>query len=111
MRTLAGLAALAFFPATLLGQQPLTLEDLRLLVGVSSVEISPDGATIAAVVSRPNFAEDRNEAQLVAVDVAAGTTRALTFGRARVSDPAFAPDGRSLAFVAPDAAEIGRAHV
>jgi dipeptidyl aminopeptidase/acylaminoacyl peptidase len=104
MRTLAGLAALAFFPVTLFGQQPFSLEDLRLLVGISSVEISPDGKTIAVVVSRANFAEDKNEAQLLAVDVAAGTTRPLTFGRARVSDPAFAPDGRSLAFVAPDAA-------
>src|SRR5258706_1242328 len=104
MRTLAGLAALAFFPFTVFAQQPLSLEDLRLLVGISSVETPPDGTTIAVVVPRANFAENKNEPQLCAVDVAAGTTRPLTFGRARVSDPAFAPDGRSLAFVAPDAA-------
>ena len=109
MRTLAGLAALAFLPLTLFAQQPFSLEDLRLLVGISSVEISPDGSRIAVVVSRPNFADNRNEPQLELVDVAAGTTRPLTFGRARVSDPAFAPDGRSLAFVAPDGA--GRAQV
>lgn len=104
MRTLAGLAALAFFHLPLCAQQPLSLEDLRLLVGISSVEISPDGASIAVVVSRANFAENKNEPQLELVDVASATTRPLTFGRARVSAPAFAPDGRSLAFLAPDAA-------
>ena len=104
MSTLACLAALVFFPHSVRGQQPLSLEDLRLLVGVSSVQISPDGASIAVVVSRANFADDRNEPQLCLVEVATGATRPLTFGRARVSDPAFAPDGRSLAFLAPDGA-------
>jgi dipeptidyl aminopeptidase/acylaminoacyl peptidase len=89
-------------------QQPFSLEDLRQLVGISALEISPDGATIAVVTSRANFAENKNELQLVAVDVQSGTERPLTFGRARVSEPAFAPDGKSLAFVAPDAAGLAQ---
>src|SRR6185295_3368834 len=87
-------------------QDPFTLEDLRQLVGVSSVEISPDGKTVAVIASRPNFAENRNEPQLCAVDVATGTTRPLTFGRAKISSPAWSPDGSTLAFLAPDAKDL-----
>jgi len=103
MRNTIRLLALALLAGTASAQQPLGLEDLRLLVGVSSVEISPDGSSIAVITSRANFADDRNEPQLFVVDVAAGTTRPLTFGRAHVSSPAWSPDGQTIAFLDADA--------
>src|SRR5690349_15926742 len=101
MRRTLLLAVLLALAPLVRAQQPPTLEDLRQLVGVSSVEISPDGSTIALITSRANFAENKNEPQLWAVDVASATSRPLTSGRARISDPAWSPDGRTLAFLAP----------
>ncbi|HET7457618.1 MAG TPA: hypothetical protein VFJ74_08175, partial [Gemmatimonadaceae bacterium] len=59
------------------GSQKFTFEHLRKLVGVGGVEVSPDGRTAVVVVSRPNYATDRTESELYAVDVATGTTRQL----------------------------------
>ena len=82
--------------------QRFSLELSRKLVGVSSPEISPDGRTVAFVVSRPNYADNRNESELYVVDLATGGPRQLTFERRQVSEPSWSPDGRSLAFLAPD---------
>jgi dipeptidyl aminopeptidase/acylaminoacyl peptidase len=86
-------------------QQPFTLEHFRRFVGVSGVELSPDGRTAVVTVSRPNYDSDRYESELYAVDVATGTERQLTFGRRAVSGARFAPDGKTLAFLAPDSAD------
>ncbi len=90
-------------------QQPFTLETLRKAVGLSGAQVSPDGKTVAVVVSRPNYDTDRNESELYAVDVATGASRPLTFERRGVGDPAWSPDGRTLAFLAADSA--GRSQV
>ena len=85
-------------------QQKLTLEHLRKLTGVGGVEISPDGKTAVVTVSHPNYATDKSEGELFAVDVPSGATRQLTFERRSVGWPHFAPDGRTLAFLSPDSA-------
>ena len=81
-----------------------TIDDLRRLVGVGGVELSPDGRTAVVTVSRPNYERDRNESELWAVDVASGAARQLTFERHSVAEARFAPDGKTLAFLAPDSA-------
>lgn len=91
--------------APLPAQQPFTLDQLRRLVGVSGVELSPDGRTAVVTVTRPDYARDRNESELWAVDVASGAARQLTFERHAVSGAHFSPDGRTLAFLAPDSAD------
>src|SRR5215210_25852 len=70
------------------------------LVGVSDPQISPDGKLVAVVVSRPNIKDNRNETEIVAVDVASGATRALTFERRGVASPRWSPDGERMAFLA-----------
>ncbi len=102
MRSPLLLAAVLLTSPAVTAQQPFSLEDLRQLVGVSSVRISPDGSTIAVITSRANFADDKNEPQLCAVDVATGAVRPLTFNRAHVGSPTWSPDGHTLAFLAPD---------
>src|SRR6266567_4732949 len=77
----------------------------RKIVNVSGPQISPDGKVAAFVVTRPNYADDRNESELYLVDLAAGAPRQLTFERRQVSEPRWSPNGRWLAFLAPDSAD------
>jgi dipeptidyl aminopeptidase/acylaminoacyl peptidase len=83
-------------------QQSFTLADLSKIVNLSGAEASPDGKTVALVVSRANVGENRNESELHAVDVASASTRQLTFARHTVGQPHWSPDGRTLAFLAKD---------
>src|SRR5574338_1334448 len=94
--------SLLLLAAPLAAQQPFTLEHFRKFVGVGGVELSPDGRTAVVTVSRPNFDDDRYQAELYAYDVATGAGRQLTFGRKSVSGARFSPDGKTLAFLSPD---------
>jgi dipeptidyl aminopeptidase/acylaminoacyl peptidase len=80
------------------------LEDLRRLVQVGSPEISPDGRSIAVVVSRPDWDAAETRSELDLVDVASGAMRPLTYRRDGVGSPRWSPDGTRLAFTAPDTA-------
>src|SRR5262245_27949741 len=66
-------------------QNTFSLDVMRRITSISSVAPSPDGKTIAVVVTRPNYADNINESELYAVEVATGKTRQLTFGRKSVS--------------------------
>jgi dipeptidyl aminopeptidase/acylaminoacyl peptidase len=84
------------------GQERFTLDMLRRIVDVSSPAPSPDGKTVAVIVTRPNYIDNRNESELFAVDAATGAARQLTYTRHDVSQPQWSPNGSRLAFVAPD---------
>jgi dipeptidyl aminopeptidase/acylaminoacyl peptidase len=70
---------------------------------VADPQISPDGKSIVILVSRPNFAEDRYDADLVLVDVQDGRQRTLTHDRRAVSSPRWSSSGDRLAFLATGA--------
>jgi dipeptidyl aminopeptidase/acylaminoacyl peptidase len=100
-----GTVALALTPLAARAESARFSTDLaRKIVSVSSPRVSPDGRTVAFVVTHPNYADDRNESELWAADVAGGTPRQLTFERRQVSELRWSPDGRTLAFLAPDSA-------
>jgi len=80
-------------------------DDRFRLTGVSDPQISPDGKSVAVVVSRPNVKDNRNETEIVAVDIATGAQRPLTFERRGVAAPRWSPDGERLAFLANASAE------
>ena len=82
--------------------QRFSLDLVRKAVSVAGARFSPDGKQIAFLVTRQNYAEDRNETELYVADVATGAVRQLTFERRSVSSPRWTPDGKSLAFLAPD---------
>ncbi len=104
--TIRTLALLALATSPLLAQQQrFSLDQLRRIVGVSGVQLSPDGRTAVVTVSRPNYETDKFESALHAVDVATGMSHQLTFERKSVGSPRFSPDGRTLAFLAPDSAD------
>ena len=79
-----------------------SLELARKLVGISSPRVSPDGRSIAFLVSRPDFERDHNDSELWLADAVTGEARPLTFERHSVSSPRWSPDGGTLAFLAPD---------
>jgi dipeptidyl aminopeptidase/acylaminoacyl peptidase len=86
---------------------PFQLTDLRRIVGLSDVKISPDGKRVAVVVSTPNWKTDKADKEIDLVDVATGTGRALTWKRTGLSSPKWSPDGTRLAFMAEDAGDDG----
>ncbi len=74
--------------------------DLQKIVGVSSPAISPDGKSIAIVVTRGHWGEDRHDSLLVLVDIATGAQRQLTNIRKGLSSPQWSPTGDRIAFLA-----------
>jgi len=80
------------------------LNDYAKITSVSDPQISPDGKSIAFVVSRPNLDEDRSDRQLVLLDIATGAQHVLTYERKEVGSPRWSPAGDRLAFVAVDGA-------
>src|SRR2546428_555770 len=63
------------------------LSDLQKLVNLSDPQIAPDGKSIACIVSRVNWTDDRFDANLVLVDIASGTQRTLTYDRKGIAAP------------------------
>ena len=72
------------------------LEHIGRIVQISNPKISPDGSSVVASVSRINYDENRNDSELVLVDVASYTHKVLT--RRQVSQASWSPSGSSLAF-------------
>jgi len=77
----------------------MVLDDMRRIVDVSEPQLSPDGRSIAVIVSRVNWEEDKSNSTLVLVDVATGAQRSLTHDRDDISSPRWAPSGDRLAFL------------
>src|SRR5262249_51945803 len=98
---------LAMISAEFVFAEPTTfsLDTMRRIVSVSNIAPSPDGSTVAVVVTRSNYADNVNESELYAVEVGSGRARQLTFGRKSVAAPLWSPDGSVLAFLAPDTAK------
>jgi len=76
------------------------LDDIPKITGVGSVAISPDGKSIAFIVSHPDMKADKRLAELELYDVASKTTRPLTFERSGLASPTWSPDGTRIAFLA-----------
>jgi len=96
---LAGaLAGLCGLPCR--AQNRYSIAHLDKVTRVADPQIAPDGKSIVVVVSRPNFAEDRYDAELAQVDIASGSRRVLTQERRGVSFPRWSPSGERLAFLA-----------
>ena len=70
------------------------------IVNITDPQISADGKTIVAILSHPNAKENRYDTEVVAIDVASGATRSLTFDRRGITSPRWSPDGSDVAFLA-----------
>ena len=94
--TLALMAALA--PLATQARRALTPEDWYRFQAVSDLEIAPDGAAVAYLVTSYDRASDESRAALWTVDWAGKHSEPLTRGES-VSEPRFSPDGRYLSFL------------
>jgi len=80
-----------------------TVRDSLRLVSLSDPQFSPDGAIVAVVESRAEATLDEYRTEIILVDAASGATRPFTVARYHARFPRWSPDGRGLAFLAPDA--------
>jgi dipeptidyl aminopeptidase/acylaminoacyl peptidase len=82
--------------------RPIQLDDFTKVTTVSDPQISPDGKSIAFVVSHVNLEQDRSDRELLVIDIASGAPRGLTHDRKGVGSPRWSPEGDRLAFLAVD---------
>ncbi|MCA6439096.1 MAG: S9 family peptidase [Sediminibacterium sp.] len=80
-------------------QKKFELSDYAKFVNIADPQISPDGKSVVIVVSRPDYINNRFNAELVLVDVASGKKHVLTQDRYSVSSPRWAPNGEQIAFI------------
>lgn len=78
-----------------------SLDDITSLTKLSSPQISPDGKSVAVLVSKAQMESNHWQSVLELVDVASGKHRPLTQGRTKVSHPRWSPSGDRLAFLTP----------
>ena len=90
-------------PAPAAEPKPLTFEALRSLVTVREPQISPDGSRVVYVRSAIDFKADRNDTEIVLVEVASGARRVLTHDRVGVHSPRWSPSGDRIAYLASPA--------
>ena len=99
--TLLALLALAL-PATAQSRR-IELADLGRIVRIADPQLSPDGRSIAMIVSRANYAQNRFDANLVIVDVASGAQRTVLSGQQGLGSPRWSPSGNRISFLATGA--------
>jgi dipeptidyl aminopeptidase/acylaminoacyl peptidase len=87
------------------------IDDLVKVVRVTDPQISPDGKSIVAVVSRPNLKTDKYEPELVLVDIATHAQRVLTHDRVVAGFPRWSPSGDRIAYIALDSDKTAQIYI
>src|SRR5213593_2048714 len=92
----------SLFPLPRLSAQKraITIDDYLALKAVGDPQLSPDGRWVAYTVTDYSLKDNRGTTRIWLADVATGQTREVTAGPASDRQPRWAPDGKSLAFVA-----------
>lgn len=92
----------ALFAPAFAQSRRFSADDLPKIIRISDPQISPDGKTVAVVVSRANMKDDRWDAEIEFIDIATGQTRVITHDRLEVSSPRWSANGDRLAYLAQD---------
>jgi dipeptidyl aminopeptidase/acylaminoacyl peptidase len=79
-------------------RRPLKLDDLPRLREVRDPQCSPDGQSVAYVVSTIDAKEDKSSAHIWMISLDGKNDRQLTFSQESETAPRWSPDGRYLSF-------------
>src|SRR6266567_3705185 len=91
----------ALFPLPALAQmRAITIDDYLALKAVGDPQLSPDGRWVAYTVTEYSLKDNRGTTRIWLADVATGQAREVTAGPGSDRQPRWAPDGKTLAFVA-----------
>ena len=80
-------------------KHPLTFDDFIGLGRVTDPQVSPDGKSVAFVVTHHNKVENKTNSNIYLVSVDGGAARQMTSAKGANNTPRWMPDGRSLAFI------------
>lgn len=101
-KTLGFLLALAATAQPALAQgAKFDLDALRTVARLRDVALSPDGKSVLAVVSRPDYEANRYQSELILVDPSGGALRSLSSGRRYLAEARWSPTGDRIAFLSP----------
>ena len=92
------LLALAISLPAQTAKRPIKLDDIPRMRDIRDPQLSPDGQTIAFVVSQIDAKEDKSSAHIWMVDYDGKGERQITSGQESESSPRFSPDGKYLSF-------------
>lgn len=95
----------------LVKKRPFTIEDLWKVGRVSHPQVSPDGKTIAYVVTTYNMEANKGTSKIFFVSVDGGASREFETGLESVTEPSWSPDGKEIAFVADDTNGVPQIYV
>ena len=91
---------LLIYPCLLAQQKrAFTFDDLISFGRVSDSQVSPDGRTVAFVITSYNKAENTSNSNIYLVPIDGGLVRQLTSAKKANNNPRWMPDGKSIAFV------------
>ena len=85
-------------PLAQTARRPLKIDDMTRLRNVFDPQLSPDGQTVAYVVSSIDAKEDKSTSHIWMVNIDGSNNRQITFSNESESSPRFSPDGRYLSF-------------
>ena len=81
------------------GKRKLGVDDVFALERISGLRVSPDGETVAYVLTTTTLADNQISRRIWMVPLAGGEPIPMTAEGGSVSEPRFSPDGRYLSFL------------